>query len=125
MTVDQADDGMALLDEAEPENIYPDVVAFVVDYLGPLYARDWAANREPRWCAAWCEHAEAVVRLTALWTAWEAARLEPGGLLAWFRDADANMDRLGAATGTFGQCSPDRHHVPRPLGTREGSTAAA
>ena len=111
---DDLDDAAELLDD-EPENIYPDVVAFVVDYFGPLYARQWEAAREPRWCARWWEHPEAVTRLSALWTAWEAARLEPGGLLAWLRDADANLDRLGSAGGTFGQCGPERHKLAAPL----------
>jgi hypothetical protein len=33
-----------------------------------------------RWCAQWRDHAEAVLRLEALWRAWETLRLDPN----WF-----------------------------------------
>lgn len=115
MMTDELETASDLLADDDPENIYPDVLAFVVNYLAPLYARQWQAGREPRWCARWWEHPEAVVRLTTLWLAWEAARLQPGGVLGWFRDADANMDRLAAERGTFAQCAPDRHRTAPAL----------
>lgn len=116
--VDQLDAAADLLTgdpgpEPEPENIYPDVVPFVADYIGPLYARTWAAGRELHWCDQWWNHPEAVVRLTALWLSWEGARLQPDGILGWLRDADNNMDRLTHSTGTFSQCGPHRHK-PQP-----------
>lgn len=98
--------------EPGPENIYLDVVPFVTEYLGPLYARTWAAGRELHWCDQWWAHPEAVVRLTALWLSWEAARLQPDGVLGWLRDADANIDRLTLSTGTFSQCGPPPPQTP-------------
>src|SRR5260370_36612311 len=42
---------------------------------------------EYRWCRDWWRHAEAIIRLTALWHSWEALRLQPGtGMATWLRD---------------------------------------
>ena len=42
--------------------------------LPALYRR--TLGGEFRWCAQWWHHGEAISRLTALWYAWEAMRLQ-------------------------------------------------
>ena len=102
----------------EPVNYYPDVAEFVSGFLAPLYAREWnKMDREWKWCARWWLHVEAVVRLEALWKAWEVLRLDPGtGASVWLRDhADPAMAALTKHHGTFHRCSPTEHQAYNPL----------
>ena len=65
------------------ESYYPDLLSFYTGFLAPLIRRRDGGGR--RWCAEWWRHAEVVARLTALWHAWEALRLEPGtGMSTWW-----------------------------------------
>lgn len=64
-----------------------------------------------KWCPKWWDHEEAVLRLEALWDAFEALRLEPGtGMAVWIRDY---LDPAVAAlthevTSPFRGCDPRR-----------------
>src|SRR5690349_10635881 len=53
---------------AMPESLYPDVEAWVAGWFAPTFARRLGTTR---WCASWWLHAEAIVRLEALWRSWE------------------------------------------------------
>lgn len=93
---------------------------FVQGFLVPVYRR---AGRQA-WCVQWWEHAEAIVRLEAMWDAFEAMRLDPGtGASAWLRDHfDYHMGMLtNPDTSPFAKCSADpdkeRHVVPERLRT--------
>ena len=75
------------------------------------------------WCERWWEHEPAVVRLHALWLAWqELTTPEVGGYTGpsvWARDhLRPTMDELRAPTGPFAACTtnPNRpqHTVPAP-----------
>jgi hypothetical protein len=104
--------------QAAPENLYPDVAAWVVDFLAPLYAHEWnEMDREWKWCSRWWLHTEAVVRLEAMWKAWELLRLDPGtGASTWLmQHADPAMAALTSPTGTFRRCKPDQHKAYDPL----------
>ena len=92
---------------------FPDVGAFVADYLAPLYRRPLGAGRT--WCAEWWRHAEAIVRLRALWLAWEHLRWEPAlGMAVWTRDhLDPQMAVLLDGDGPFHGCSSERHNGAR------------
>jgi hypothetical protein len=59
----------------------------------------------------WVEHAEAVLRLEALWRSWETLRLDPNlGMATWLTNfLDPQLAALTAPQGTFAKCSPDRH----------------
>ena len=103
-----------------PENLYPNVAAWVAGFLAPLYAHEWnEMDREWKWCSRWWLHTEAVVRLEAMWKAWELLRLDPGtgastGLL---HHADPAMAALTSPTGTFRRCKPDQHKAYDALPT--------
>lgn len=70
---------------------------------------------EYRWCGQWWQHGEAISRLTSLWHAWEALRLQPGtGIASWYRDhLDHQLLILMGARGPFYQCSENAHREPR------------
>ncbi|MGI3782098.1 MAG: DUF4913 domain-containing protein, partial [Janthinobacterium lividum] len=72
-----------------------------------------------RWCASWWSHTEALVRLEALWKAWEVLRLDPGtGASSWLRDhADPALAALTGPAGPFARCTPVKHSTPPALPT--------
>ncbi len=98
-----------------PQLYYPALPAFVENFLVVTYRRGLSAHTTT-WCAQWWRHPEAVIRLEALWRAWEHLRLEPAlGISVWLRDhADHHMPVLFSTEGPFHGCRPDRH-APRPL----------
>jgi Domain of unknown function (DUF4913) len=62
---------------------YDSVEAWVTEHFAPMYGRPLGG--EYRWCARWCEHAEALSRLEALWRSWETLRLDPAmGMAVWY-----------------------------------------
>lgn len=88
-------------EETPPELVYGSVDEFVREYLRHIYRR---ATSELRvWAARWWEYDEAVIRLEALWRAWEHLRLEPStGMSVWWRDhADHHMAVLMDPEGPF------------------------
>lgn len=101
---------------AEPraELFYATVEDFVTDLLAQQYRRPVdpsGRGTEWQWCASWWRHREAVSRLTALWRAWEALRLNPTvGMALWWRDyADPTMAVLFSPSGPFYGCTPRLH----------------
>jgi hypothetical protein len=100
---------------AAPELFYPTLEAFIEDYLVLVYRRA-LSGPSVTWCPEWWRHAEAIIRLDALWRAWETLRLEPGtGMSVWLRDhADHHMPILLDADGPFKGCEPGAHSA-RPL----------
>ncbi|GII56094.1 hypothetical protein Pth03_44830 [Planotetraspora thailandica] len=92
--------------------VYATVEEWVTDRFVPMYRR--TLGGEFRWCAQWWKHAEAISRLTALWHAWEALRLEAGtGMGVWYRDhLDHQLPILLGPRGPFYQCSEDEHLEP-------------
>jgi hypothetical protein len=94
----------------EPELYFPTLMAFVTEYLTPLYRRG-VTGPGMTWCAEWWKHAEGITRLEALWRSWEHLRLDPHtGLSVWLRDhADYHMAVLLSADGPFKGCKPDKH----------------
>ena len=62
--------------------VYGSVEDFVAEFLS--VATEVRTGGPVSWCASWWAHPEAVLRLTALWRAWEALRLEPAtGMSNW------------------------------------------
>lgn len=94
----------------EPELYYPTLLAFVTEYLTPLYRRA-VTGPGTTWCAQWWKHAEGITRLEALWRSWEYLRQDPHtGISVWLRDhADYHMAVLLSADGPFKGCKPDKH----------------
>ena len=107
---DVASDGEG--DDA-PTLYYPSVDVFVSQWLAPTYRRHFTRTRI--WCPHWWAHAEAVVRLEAIWRAWEHLRLEPAtGISVWLRDhADVHMAALMDFDGPFYGCNMLEGHKPR------------
>ncbi|WP_422117706.1 DUF4913 domain-containing protein [Brachybacterium sp. UNK5269] len=88
-------------EEKPPELVYGSVDEFVREYLRHVYRRQTSDHRV--WAARWWEYDEAVIRLEALWRAWEHLRLDPStGMSVWWRDhADHHMAVLMDPEGPF------------------------
>ena len=105
-----------------PEPVYASVQDWVEGHFLPVYRRPLGG--EFRWCPQWWRHAEAIIRLTALWQSWEAMRLQPGtGTANWLRDhLDHQLPVLLGRSGPFAQCSADEHVEPRTATADEAPT---
>ena len=105
--------GTAASDPPAPPPVYASLEAWVTQHFLPIYRRPLGG--EYRWCATWWDHAEAITRLTALWHAWEALRLQPGtGIAVWLRDhLDHHLPVLLGRGGPFASCSEQEHIEPR------------
>lgn len=88
-------------EERPPELAFGSVDEFVREYLRYVYRRATSDHRV--WAARWWEYEEAVIRLEALWRAWEHLRLDPStGMSVWWRDhADHHMAVLMDPDGPF------------------------
>lgn len=62
--------------------------ASLPDFVEGFFVEVAVRHQQPRqWCRKWWDHEEAVMRLEALWDAFEALRVEPGtGTAVWIRD---------------------------------------
>ena len=106
-------------DGTAPQPVYASVEDWVDSHFLPMFRRPLGG--EYRWCAQWWRHAEAITRLTALWHAWEALRLQPGtGIATWLRDhLDHQLPVLLSRTGPFAMCTEDEHIDPRQARTEQ------
>ncbi|WP_454730409.1 DUF4913 domain-containing protein [Cellulosimicrobium protaetiae] len=93
-------------DDGTPALYYGSVDEFVREYLRNVYRRHIAGRGEHRvWAAEWWKYDEAVIRLEALWRAWEHLRQDPAtGMSVWWRDhVDHHMAvLLDPQNGPFG-----------------------
>lgn len=75
-----------------------------------------------RWGPCWADHPGVVLRLTALWHAYESFRREPGaGFSRWILEhLDPHLEALLNVDGPFAGCSESRHVAGRhlPVGAR-------
>ncbi|MGI8411545.1 MAG: DUF4913 domain-containing protein [Solirubrobacteraceae bacterium] len=110
-------DAQAPQDEPPPaaELYYATLEVFVDAYLLDVYRRP-VSSTASTWCPQWWRHAEAIVRLEALWRSWEHLRLDPAtGMSVWLRDhADHHMAVLLSSDGPFKGCT-EKNHAERPL----------
>jgi EmrB/QacA subfamily drug resistance transporter len=85
------------------EPLYDGVESWVVEWFAPTFG---PRIRYDQWCPRWWEHAEAVLRLEALWRAWELLRLDSAlGMATWLRDyLEPEWDLLMAATRPLEGC---------------------
>lgn len=81
---------------------YGSVDEFVREYLRRAYRRR-IDGRHRVWAGEWWRYDEALIRLEALWRAWEHLRLDPSmGMSVWWRDhADHHMAILMDPDGPF------------------------
>ncbi|MDT0262462.1 DUF4913 domain-containing protein [Jatrophihabitans lederbergiae] len=100
------------------EPLCEDVQTWVEHVYAPVYVRK--ISQTQRWCPSWWAHGEAIIRLTALWRSWEAARVseEATGMTDWLRTCfDAINPVLLAPDGPFSSCTNDRHSDQAPMPT--------
>ncbi|WP_280263502.1 DUF4913 domain-containing protein [Nocardia wallacei] len=107
--------------DQQQDMIYSNVVEFVENYLSLVYRRQVTDLTDTVWCPEWWKHAEAAMRLEALWRAWEYLRQDgKTGMSVWFLDhADPHMGKLFDPRGPFKYCSVRNGHKdmlnPLPL----------
>ncbi|BCW68893.1 hypothetical protein NicSoilB4_36560 (plasmid) [Arthrobacter sp. NicSoilB4] len=104
--------------EPAAELVYDSAIEFFVELLAPSYVRDVNEGAELAWCPEWYKHPEALIRMEAIWRAWEHLRLEPAlGVSTWFLNhADPHMRVLMDKEGPFKKCAYDGHKPPRAPG---------
>lgn len=87
-----------------PQLYFGSVDEFVREYLRDVYRRPISGRGNGNvWAARWWAYPEAVIRLEALWRAWEHLRQDPStGMSVWYRDhADHHMPILLHPDGPF------------------------
>ena len=102
-------------EEAPAGTRFASLPEFVAEFLLPV----WRRPPPSAWCPKWWEHPEAVLRLEALWDAFEALRMQPGtGVAIWIRDyLDPTMASLTTKeTSPFTKCraAAGDHVIPDP-----------
>lgn len=104
----------AVSPDQAPQLYYASLPEFVEGFLAGVYARNFDTKGRT-WCPTWWNHTEAIVRLDALWRAWEHLRHDPAlGISTWLRDhGDHHMNALMAQDGPFQGCTPTRGHTTR------------
>ncbi|NTW41328.1 MAG: DUF4913 domain-containing protein [Cellulomonadaceae bacterium] len=100
--------------EAEPQLYFGSVDEFVREYLRNVYRRR-IDGRHRVWAGEWWRYDEAVIRLEALWRAWEHLRLDPAtGMSVWWRDhADHHMTVLMDPDGPFALATEGEMNVSK------------
>lgn len=88
---------------AGPQLYYGNASEFVDQFLRHAYRRKTSGRGAPWWSGDWWNYDEAVMRIEALWRAWEFLRLDPAtGMSVWWRDhADHHMPVLMSDEGPF------------------------
>jgi hypothetical protein len=91
-------------DDQKP--LYDNVENWVREYLLVNFSRPFGETGSQRWywCEQWWRHNEAVTALTALWYAWEHARLETTGMLGWLRELHYHLGVICSTDGPFREC---------------------
>lgn len=100
-------DDVTTAESEQRKTYYANLDEFVRLYLREAYARP-INGRTRVWAAEWWKYPEAVIRLDALWRAWEHLRLDPStGMSVWVRDhADHHMAVLMDPDGPFAAVDP-------------------
>lgn len=93
----------------KPTTLFPDFQTWMVEWLIPIIHRPLRGG--VTWCPEWWRHAEAVVRLDAVWRAWEEARSEGGSAMAhwWQAYFDTTFAELTSDRGPFASCKDKVH----------------
>ena len=113
-TPDQDTTGQASQEDHPPLQ-FPTLDAFVEDFIAVVYELPTDRSQTVTWCPRWWCHDGPVLRLTALWQAWEHLRVNAGPEAAakWLTYyGDPVMDRLLRPDGPFSGCTSDRGHEP-------------
>ena len=102
-------DVTGLSSPADGEQVFDTALDWAVGFLLPTFVRP--VGGQIRWCERWADHPEAVLRVEAMWQAWEALRWQPGTGMSEYllHHLDPGLAALAATTGPFARCTPDRH----------------
>ncbi|AOT05377.1 hypothetical protein ASPU41_05935 [Arthrobacter sp. U41] len=94
--------------------MYSSAVEFFADLLAQSYVREVNEGAAFAWCPEWYKQPEALIRMEAIWRAWEHLRLEPAlGISTWWLDhADPHMHTLMDKEGPFKKCAYEGHKTP-------------
>jgi hypothetical protein len=114
--VDPSANGGHRHEEPERELVYSSAVEFFAELLAQSYVREVNEGATFAWCPEWYKHPEALIRMEAIWRAWEHLRLEPalGVSTWWLNHADPHMRILMDKEGPFKKCAYDGHKTPTP-----------
>lgn len=99
-----------------PPLYYGSVDEFVREIVCPTFRRRVGERAAYRWAGDWWRNSEALLRLEAIWRAWEHLRLDPAtGVSVWLRDhADPQLAVLMDPEGPF-KYSTDSNQPGDPL----------
>lgn len=113
-------------DEPQNQLFYGSVLEFVEQMVLPvLKDRRIDPRQGARWSRRWWESPEALLRLDAMWRAFEHLRQDPAtGISVWMKDHfDVHMSTLMSPVGPFGKSRDQSDfgepapHDPPPKGT--------
>lgn len=98
-------------DESQ-EAVHADAVDFFERYFRHVYKRRVGVRNQYRWSARWWEIPEALVRVDAIWRAWESLSADPStGMSSWLRDhADYHMAILLSPDGPMANAEDSNQH---------------
>jgi hypothetical protein len=94
--------------------VYSDLESWVHEILAQVVRRRLGGHLT--WCPEWYRHAEAIMRLTAIWEEWERA-VKAGMMSHWWLDhCDPHMAVLMSRdNGPFMACTEKEHRPLSPL----------
>lgn len=100
-------------------DLFPDLSGWVHGWLLPFYRRRVEDGRHRAWCPQWWRHAEAVIRLTAVWRVFEDALRsgDPAAMSVFLRDhLDYHLTVLTDPDGPLKGCNTvDGHNAASAL----------
>ncbi|MFD0412994.1 DUF4913 domain-containing protein [Streptomyces sp. NPDC127108] len=118
-----ADDGETtdrarLIEEEHRAGLVFGSLADFVAYLTQI-VRPRLDDGDHIWCPRWWAHPEALLRLSAMWRAFEYLRHDASLGMSnwWLHHADPHLARLLSPSGPFHACAGGQHTDPPPLAT--------
>lgn len=103
-TLEDLEEREAAEQQDEPQLQYATVFEFYEGMISPLLRDRLIRSQHQRWSGRWWESPEAMLRIDALWRAYESLRQDPAtGISVWLRDHyDHHMTILTSEDGPFG-----------------------
>jgi hypothetical protein len=97
--------------------VFPDVAVWVHQWLAPSLSMHVTGDGRGRvFCPQWWDHDAVVVRLAALWEAWEKAVVDKATSTWWVQHADPHLRAMcDGETGPMRRCTEHRHVPTRTL----------
>ncbi|WP_017585617.1 DUF4913 domain-containing protein [Nocardiopsis ganjiahuensis] len=94
------------------EPLHTDAVDFFDRYFRHVYKRRVGVRNQHRWSARWWDIPEVVIRMDAIWRAWESLSSDPTvGMSTWLRDhADYHMSILLSPDGPMANAEDSNQH---------------